>query len=214
MPCGHLTRLSHKMKENALGHGGGEPGHVLQSGEPRGVGILSLEPPESSRWKGWRRGLGRGWRAGQGWGLQLLGSGDQPSKETGGPLIPQTLTGSGPPPEEPSGALPALQMVVTAWGTHSQLSVTPDPCHQLLLKLAFRAMSQFPQPVCIRDGRTSGQRVVLHTLESPWPNRCADGSRQPCAAWEDPGTPPALPARPAEAQSLSRPLGGPECESH
>ena len=103
MPCGHLTRLSHNMKENALGQGGGEPGHVLQSGEPRGVGILSLEPPKSSRWKGWRRGLGRGWRAGQGWGLQLLGRGDQPSKEMGGPLIPQTLTGSGPPPEEPSG---------------------------------------------------------------------------------------------------------------
>ena len=131
-----LTRYDGDVSEPLVGRQGSRVS--MRSGEPRGVGILSLEPPESSRWKGWRRGLGRGWRAGQGWGLQLLGSGDQPSKETGGPLIPQTLTGSGPPPEEPSGALPALQMVVTAWGTHSQLSVTPDPCHQLLLKLAFR----------------------------------------------------------------------------
>ena len=70
--------------------------------------FLSQEPPESSRWKGWRRGLARGWRAGQGWGLQLLGRGDQPSKEMRVPSSHRPSQGQDLPQRSPAGALPAL----------------------------------------------------------------------------------------------------------
>lgn len=185
-----------------------------RAGSPVVWGSCPWSPPRAAGGRGGGGAWAEAGEPGRGGGCSCWEAGISPPRRRGVPSSHRPSQGQDLPQRSPAGALPALQVVGTAWGTHSQLSVTPDPCHQLLLKFAFRAMSQFPQPVCIRDGRTSGQRVVLHTLESPWPNGCADGSRQPCAAWEDPGTPPALPARPAEAQSLSRPLGGPECESH
>ena len=105
-------------------------------------------------------------------------------------------------------------VVVTVWGTHSQLSGTPDPCQQLWLKFALKAMKQFPQPICIHDGGTGGQRVVLHTLKTSGPTGVLIGPGSPVEPGTIQGHPPALPARPTGAHSLARPLGGPECQSH
>ena len=95
MPCGHLTRLSHEMKENALAQGGGEP---------RGVGGLPVPgAPREQQVEGVEAGLGPRLESWAGVGAAAAGKGGSALQGDEGPLIPQTLTGSGPPPEEPSG---------------------------------------------------------------------------------------------------------------
>lgn len=129
VPCGHLS-LSHKMKENALGQGGGEPGHVLQNGEPRGVGGLPVTgAPGSSRWKGWRRDLAWGGEPagmgasgkGAGGGCSCWEEGIGPPRRWGTPPSHRHSEDQDLPQRRPVGALPALQVVVTVWGTHSSL---------------------------------------------------------------------------------------------
>ena len=153
--------------------------------------------PREQQVEGVEAGLGP-WRTCRaGVGAAAAGNGGSALQGDVGPLMPQTLTGSGPPPEEPSGGPACAAGGRDRVGDSQPVLLTPDPCQQLLLKFAFKAMSQFPQPVCIRDRRTSGQRVVLHTLERPWPSRCVDRSRQdPPRDTHSPSCPPCRSSEP------------------